>query len=82
LKAGDVAILPAGTGHQCLNASYDFLVVGAYPPTGTYDECTSLEDRKKALTSIPKAAPPRKDPVYGKDGPLLRPWRKIKRGRD
>ena len=81
LKAGDVAILPAGTGHKCLKASDDFLVVGAYPPTGTYDECTSFEDRKKALSSIPRTAWPRKDPVYGKDGPLLRAWRKVSRVR-
>jgi uncharacterized protein YjlB len=81
LRAGDVAILPAGTGHQCFKASDDFLVVGAYPPTGTYDECTSVKDRKKALSSIPKTARPRKDPVYGKDGPLLRAWRKTDRKR-
>jgi uncharacterized protein YjlB len=79
VKAGDVAVLPAGTGHQRLKASNDFLVVGAYPPTGTYDECTSFEDRNKALTSIPKTARPRKDPVYGKDGPLLRAWRESNR---
>jgi uncharacterized protein YjlB len=81
VRAGDVAILPAGTGHKCLKASDDFLVVGAYPPTGTYDECTSVADRKKSLISIPKTPRPRKDPVYGKDGPLLQAWRKVGRAR-
>jgi uncharacterized protein YjlB len=76
LKAGDVAILPAGTGHQCLKASSGFLAVGAYPRSGVYDECTSIEDRKRALLAIPSVARPRQDPVYGKDGPLMRIWRK------
>jgi uncharacterized protein YjlB len=74
LKARDVAILPAGTGHQCLSADDDFLVVGAYPPIGTYDECTKIEDRPRALKTIPMVAVPRKDPVYGISGPLLKLW--------
>ncbi|MEY9194651.1 uncharacterized protein YjlB [Bradyrhizobium ottawaense] len=78
LKAGDVAILPAGTGHQCLSAEKDFLVVGAYPPLGTYDECTEVEDRPKALKTIPKVPVPRKDPVYGGEGALSKLWKKPK----
>jgi uncharacterized protein YjlB len=75
LKAGDVAILPAGTGHQCLAASKDFLVVGAYPPSGTYDECTKSEDHARALKTIPRVGRPRKDPFYGPKGPLLSAWK-------
>ena len=78
LKTGDVAILPAGTGHQCLSASDDFLVIGAYPPAGTYDECTTVEDRPRALKSIPMVPPPRNDPVYGTGGPLPKLWKKAK----
>jgi uncharacterized protein YjlB len=78
LKAGDVAILPAGTGHQCLTASTDFLVVGAYPPSGTYDECTKSEEHARALKTIPKVGRPRKDPVYGSKGPLLNAWKPVR----
>jgi uncharacterized protein YjlB len=75
LKAGDVAILPAGTGHQRLSAGEDFLVVGAYPPFGKYDECTTSAAHKRALATIPRVGRPRKDPVYGAKGPLLKVWR-------
>jgi uncharacterized protein YjlB len=75
VKAGDVAILPAGTGHQCFSASADFLVVGAYPPAGAYDECTKPEQYRRALATVPKVARPRKDPVYGAKGPLLTIWK-------
>jgi uncharacterized protein YjlB len=74
LKAGDVAILPVGTGHQRLEASKDLLVVGAYPTSGIYDECRSKEDREKALPAIDRVARPRQDPVYGRDGPLMHTW--------
>lgn len=75
LKAGDVAILPAGTGHRSLSASGDFLVVGAYPPSGTYDECTRSEEHERSLKTIPKVGRPRKDPVFGGSGPLLKLWK-------
>jgi uncharacterized protein YjlB len=76
IKAGDVAILPAGTGHHRLEASDDFLVVGAYPPTGTYDECRGAPgERARALKTIPRVARPKTDPVYGKDGPLTKLWK-------
>jgi uncharacterized protein YjlB len=81
LKAGDVAVLPAGTGHQCLGASEDFLVVGAYPPDGSYDECTSSEDHARAVQDIPRVRKPRKDPVYGGRGPLLQLWTVSRRAR-
>ena len=77
LKAGDVVILPAGTGHQCFSASKDFLVVGAYPATGKYDLCRpSAKAHARALATILKVPAPRRDPVYGKEGGLLRLWKR------
>jgi uncharacterized protein YjlB len=78
LKAGDVAVLPAGTGHQCLSADDEFLVIGAYPPNGAYDECTTVDDRPQALKNIPKVPVPRMDPVYGVGGPLSKFWKRAK----
>jgi uncharacterized protein YjlB len=77
VKPGDVAVLPAGTGHQRLSASADLLVVGAYPPFGTYDLCRSPEQHAEALRTIPEVRRPDKDPIYGSDGPLLAAWSKL-----
>ena len=74
---GDVVLLPAGTGHQCLWASPDLMVIGAYPPDGRYDLCRgSQAEHAKALQSIPKVPLPTCDPVYGEGGPLRELWRK------
>jgi uncharacterized protein YjlB len=76
IKAGDVAILPAGTGHQCISASDDFCVIGAYPP-GSKMEITrpTPENHAAALKTIPAVKLPPTDPVMGKDGPLMQLWR-------
>ena len=77
ISAGDVAILPAGTGHQCLGATSDFSVVGAYPPGPPMDlQRPTAENHAKALKTIPEVKLPRTDPVMGADGPLLRLWRR------
>jgi uncharacterized protein YjlB len=76
--AGDVAVLPAGTGHQKLYGSDDLLVIGAYPPDGTYNLCRADNpaDRDKALLTIPQVPVAASDPVAGKDGPLVKLWRR------
>jgi len=76
LKAGDVVVVPAGTGHRRLAKSRDLLVVGAYPASGKYDEPEPSEvSHAKAVASVAKVRRPVKDPVYGKAGPLLKAWK-------
>lgn len=76
LKPGDIVVLPAGTGHQRLSGSDDFLVVGGYPPDGTYNLCRgdNPAERDKALQTIPRVPLPASDPLLGKDGGLTDLW--------
>jgi uncharacterized protein YjlB len=77
ITAGDVAILPAGTGHQCLAASRDFSVVGAYPPGAKmHVTLPTPENYAKALKTIPQVKLPQRDPVLGADGPLVGLWKR------
>lgn len=77
IAAGDIAILPAGTGHQLISASEDFCVVSAYPP-GPPMQITrpTPENHAKALKTIPNVAVPKTDPVRGAGGPLVRLWKR------
>jgi len=75
VMAGDVVVLRAGTGHQCLETSADFRVVGGYPPGATMQITRPTKDNhRKALRTIPKVALPDSDPVQGRDGALARLW--------
>jgi uncharacterized protein YjlB len=75
VEPGDAVVLPAGTGHQCIEASDDLLVVGAYPADGIYDLCLgSRPEYERALVKIPGVKRPETDPFFGRDGPLMREW--------
>ncbi|WP_449432698.1 cupin domain-containing protein [Pseudomonas putida] len=76
VKAGDVLVLPAGTGHRCVEASDDFLVVGAYP-RGQEDYDIQRPDsgaHQQALARIAQVPGPEEDPVTGVRGALMAQW--------
>ncbi|RRV10612.1 cupin domain-containing protein [Pseudomonas sp. v388] len=76
VKAGDVLILPAGTGHCRLRQSADFLVVGAYPKgQEDYDiQRPERADHDAAVQRIAAVALPTQDPVTGAAGFLVNAW--------
>ena len=76
VQAGDIVLLPAGTGHKRLSSSRDLLVVGAYPPRQAPDLCRGEpHDRPQVLENIVRVPLPVTDPAYGTTGPVQELWR-------
>jgi len=76
LGPGDVAVLPAGTGHCNAGSSADLLVVGAYPNAMRWDiRRGEPGEREEVLANIRAVPLPESDPVNGEDGSLVKLWR-------
>jgi uncharacterized protein YjlB len=66
LRAGDVVVLPAGTGHCNVGASSDLLVVGAYPNGMRWDlRRGDPAEHEEVLANIARVPVPDADPVRG-----------------
>lgn len=76
VRAGDVVLLPAGTGHKKLEASSDFQVVGAYPKGQENKDliCNDQGINESIRERIRSTARPQQDPVYGEAGSMQEHW--------
>jgi uncharacterized protein YjlB len=77
IEAGDLVVLPAGTGHLNQGQSADLLIVGAYPATTAHRLDTrrgNPSEHGEVTRNIAEVPLPSADPVGGDGGPLLRLW--------
>ena len=76
MRAGDVAVIPAGVAHKRESASPDLLVIGSYPRGQSPDlrraEASAHDDAAGHIAAVPL---PAADPVTGGVEPLLGCWR-------
>jgi uncharacterized protein YjlB len=73
VNAGDILVLPTGTGHCKISASDDFLVIGAYPEKEQWDICRTAAT-PDTLARMRKVHFPASDPLTGPTGALPRLW--------
>ena len=76
LRAGDVVVLPAGTGHCNAGSEPGLLVVGAYPNGMRWDlRRGDPDEHDEVLANIARVPLADTDPVGGRDGRLVELWR-------
>ena len=73
VHAGDVLVLPTGTGHCRIKASNDFLVIGAYPENEHWDICRTAPT-PEVLERMRHVPFPASDPLTGTSGALPKLW--------
>jgi len=73
VHAGDIAVLPAGTGHCRIMASDDFLAIGAYPPDEHWDICRTAA-APEVIERMRRVQFPASDPLTGPTGALPKLW--------
>ncbi|KAL2830599.1 hypothetical protein BDW59DRAFT_19115 [Aspergillus cavernicola] len=77
VHAGDVLVLPAGTGHGSVEATDDYRYIGVYPegcPRWRNEWGKTKIDLEYFREEIEGVGFPGEDPVYGKGGPLMQLW--------
>lgn len=75
LSAGDIVVLPAGTGHCNAGSQPGLLVVGAYPDGMRWDlRRGDPAEYDEAVANIARVPLPDTDPVKGREGPLAELW--------
>lgn len=75
LTAGDVVVVPAGTGHMLVAERDRLMVVGGYAGGLSWDIVRpNTKSRDAALERISRVPLPETDPVEGRGGKLTRLW--------
>lgn len=74
VEAGDVLVLPAGTGHRRISGSLNLSVIGGYPRGQERPDLLRAVNAK-SQDRIDHLSLPTTDPVQGPKGALLRLWR-------
>ncbi|KAF2127819.1 hypothetical protein P153DRAFT_377322 [Dothidotthia symphoricarpi CBS 119687] len=80
VKAGDAVVVPAGVAHRLVrDVEGGFEMVGAYPKGCSWDMCYGKEGEEGNAQAVGRVGWLERDPLYGKDGPVLWSGERLKK---